>query len=1469
MLISTARKPPGPLHSNDLGQFSDLDPLAGEAAMTVVTPRSGFDLEYYLNRTGGEKTGGGYYLNAAQQGEPDGRWFGAGAEALGLRDGQVVRREPYLAAYTMTHPRTGERLPGRAPGGYAKFADILKRKLAAEPHATHERYLQLEREAAQETRRSPVYTDVTVAHNKSVSVLHASFREQARRARLAGDIAGEAAWRARDERVQEILQEANHAALEWMQEHAGFTRTGYHGRRVDGVEPGRWARALPVITTWLQGTNRDGEPHDHSHNVIARMALTESDGVWRAVDTMAVRQQLGAMAAIVDARVQSALTREFGVCWVARTDGRGSEIAGIAQQTLDAYSTRTHAVTRTAAALAHQWERKYGRTPNAREMLFISDEANLASRHGKDVEPIDWDALVAKWDATIGGQLAAIAEQICDFDATPDEATPSPQVQSRVIQEALAKVQGGRSTWTRGDLMRALAWSMGQEFCGLVPGARQELLEHMTERALSVDYGVVCLEAPEWPPVPRSLIRDLDGRSVFTRPGTTRYATRGQLAMEERMCQQAQRHGAPALTREFCAIQLGADADTLDAQLGAQAQDATALTQTGLRMDQAAMIYEALTSTRRVSVGVGPAGAGKTHTAAAGARAWKANGGKVIGLTCAQAARDVLAAAGIDESYNTSRFLLYVKQGMPIRPGTLLVVDEGSMVSMAHLAKIIDLAEKRGCKVFLTGDHEQLAAVESGGGMTMLAGHLGHTQLAVPVRFSQEWERDTSLRLRAGDKTALDAYAVHGRITGGSREECLDLARQGYVARRLAGEDVLLMAHDRQDCRELSRMIRDDLIHLGLVDGGPSIQISEGERASAGDVIVCRANDTRVETDPGHKLTNGDVFQIERVAGNGTWVRRVLGADPETGRRRLADHAFFYGGPKLDDATELAYAVTGHKGMGGTVRAASAYITGREPLEWLYVAMTRGQERNTAIAVTHDGVKDTHDAAVAIQPREADPRPGTRPDPELARRERIQRERDGLPPEPAERPDEEARDPVAVLADCMDREDAEPSASDYRRGALANADHLGVLHARWADVAANADRERYQRLVNQALPEEYRQDDFGSEAPWLWRTMRAAELAGLDAKEVVRATVSARTLADARSVAAVLDARMRKIVDPLVPLPQRPWTSQPRQFTDPQIAGYEAGLRQVMDARADRLGEHAVQTSPAWALQALGPVPEDPLERLDWQQRASKIATYRELYGIDDHRDPIGPEPTGNAPEMRAAWHNAFAAVTHTEAADIRNLPDRSLTHLRDSYTSETGWAPPHVGKQLRDVRLGTETMRLKAVRAETEARNGKDQAVAARHADIAAKARALEAQHREHESLLSGAMDDRRLWDKLTEGSRRLAVQADSELRRRHPDQKVQPLRSAEPSVPGEPLSRPGWVADLEEQRRVFREEIETRQNVNIPNEDPDWEDEGPAWQGWEAQRDAVLQPPKAEIRPADDVLEAARERDTEPEGV
>jgi hypothetical protein len=191
----------------------------------VVTVAKGYDLGYVWKnqaqaQDGAEKAIGGYYISAAQAGEPPGRWWGPGAQVLGFTPGQVVEREPYDAVYQQRDPRTGEKL-GRGRGSYLRFTDHLARLQAAEPHATAERLIELEREAAKATRQPAAYTDVTVSFSKSISVLHASIRENARRARLAGDQRAEAYWTSREERFQEILHSANRAALEYVQTWAG------------------------------------------------------------------------------------------------------------------------------------------------------------------------------------------------------------------------------------------------------------------------------------------------------------------------------------------------------------------------------------------------------------------------------------------------------------------------------------------------------------------------------------------------------------------------------------------------------------------------------------------------------------------------------------------------------------------------------------------------------------------------------------------------------------------------------------------------------------------------------------------------------------------------------------------------------------------------------------------------------------------------------------------------------------------------------------------------------------------------------------------------------------------------------------------------------------------------------------------------------------------------------------------------
>ena len=81
---------------------------------------------------------------------------------------------------------------------------------------------------------------------------------------------------------------------------------------------------------------------------------------------------------------------------------------------MDAYSTRTVQVRAKERELARAWERKHGRAPTSRELLYIANAATLQSRKGKDAGAIDWDALARRWDATLGGELAGIAPAVSD-----------------------------------------------------------------------------------------------------------------------------------------------------------------------------------------------------------------------------------------------------------------------------------------------------------------------------------------------------------------------------------------------------------------------------------------------------------------------------------------------------------------------------------------------------------------------------------------------------------------------------------------------------------------------------------------------------------------------------------------------------------------------------------------------------------------------------------------------------------------------------------------------------------------------------------------------------------------------------------------------------------------------------------------------------------------------------------------------
>ena len=513
-------------------------------------------------------------------------------------------------------------------------------------------------------------------------------------------------------------------------------------------------------------------------------------------------------------------------------------------------------------------------------------------------------------------------------------------------------------------------------------------------------------------------------------------------------------------------------------------------------------------------------------------RAWAAAGlGPVVGITASQSARNTLAA-GVPVSHNAAQFLGHLpgRRGArgPVEtgPAPLLVIDEASTMPGPDLADLISYAQARDGKVILAGDTGQLQAVENGGGMSLLAAALGYVRLAEPVRFRNEWEQQASLRLHDGDTTVLADYDQHGRIFGGEPEQMMDAAAAAYVALAADGTDTLLMAADHALRRELCRRIRDDLIALGVVAAGPAVRIADGAQASAGDLITCTRNDHSVEAgEPGRALANGDLLRIEAVTAGGLVVRRALDADPRTGQRRWTDRTFVYS--DYGDA-ELGYAVTDHVAQGRTVHTGLAVITGTEDRQHAYVALTRGTDANLAYVFT-------------VSPKRADPVPGPRPAPELARYDQIHTERDGVPaplPHPAS-----PGTALGVLAGVLDHDGQQLSATQTRQQALADADHLAVLHAIWTAETAPAREQRYRDLLLAALPPGYRREP-GHQARWLWRTLRGAELAGLDAAQVLAEAIGERDLAGARDVPSVVDARIRYRLGSLVPLPAGPWSAQ-------------------------------------------------------------------------------------------------------------------------------------------------------------------------------------------------------------------------------------------------------------------------------------------------------------------------------------
>ena len=191
-----------------------------------------------------------------------------------------------------------------------------------------------------------------------------------------------------------------------------------------------------------------------------------------------------------------------------------------------------------------------------------------------------------------------------------------------IIRVAVAGAQRCAAAWTRASLL----WELHRAMPAMAAGVDQAALaDQLTDEALSSGEVLALGPGPDVADVSAIGIRVSDGRSVFTPQGTERYTTAAWLDLEEYLVAEARREVPQLVT-------------------AAQAQ--AAVERAGLDAAQAEVAAGLLAARTAVSVLVAPAGAGKTHTMAAFARAWTGwTGGRVIGVTLSTNAARVLTSS--------------------------------------------------------------------------------------------------------------------------------------------------------------------------------------------------------------------------------------------------------------------------------------------------------------------------------------------------------------------------------------------------------------------------------------------------------------------------------------------------------------------------------------------------------------------------------------------------------------------------------------------------------------------------------------------------------------------------------------------------------------------------------------------------------------------------------------------------------
>ncbi|MEC9463462.1 MAG: Ti-type conjugative transfer relaxase TraA, partial [Pseudomonadota bacterium] len=396
--------------------------------------------------------------------------------------------------------------------------------------------------------------------------------------------------------------------------------------------------------------------------------------------------------------------------------------------------------------------------------------------------------------------------------------------------------------------------------------------------------------------------------------------------------------------------------------------------------DEQRLAVRHVTGPERIAAVIGFAGAGKSTMLAAARTAWEAQGYRVHG-----AARAGKAAEGLEESSGIiSRTLASWEHSWQagraeLQSGDILVIDEAGMIGSRQLGRFVEEVERRGAKLVLVGDHEQLQAIGAGSPFRAIAERIGAVELSEIRRQKEEWQRQASNAFathRTGE--GLQAYEERGQLRFAETGQA---ARDELVRDYLADRDArpqgsrIALAHRRVDVRGINDAIRSALQARGELaraepetaeQGGLDFLEQEGD--SANREILYQTNDGRRGFAPGDRIVllennrdlgvkNGMLGTVTAVEPDAIQVR--LDGAGQNAARVLSIPVRSY------QSFDHGYATTIHKSQGATVDRAFVMASATMDRHLTYVAMTRHRHA-VGLYAGRDELKDMKTLAASL-----------------------------------------------------------------------------------------------------------------------------------------------------------------------------------------------------------------------------------------------------------------------------------------------------------------------------------------------------------------------------------------------------------------------------------------------------------------------------------------------------------------------